>query len=1006
MLCLKNVVKEYGDDDNKVVALKGVSIDFRRSDLVSILGPSGCGKTTLLNIIGGLDKYTSGDLVINGTSTKDYNDRDWDTYRNHSVGFVFQTYNLIPHQTVLKNVELALTLSGVNKSERKERAIKALEEVGLKDKINKKPNQLSGGQMQRVAIARALVNNPEIILADEPTGALDTETSVQVMDILKNVSKDRLVIMVTHNPELAEKYSSRIIRMLDGEVIGDSSPYVSKTPVVKPKKEKGVKTKKAKKPTMSFWTAFNLSLKNLFTKKGRTVLTSFAGSIGIIGIALILAVSEGTTGYINHVQETTLASYPLAIEETSVDLTSLMKSFMNVGKDDVEHDKDAIYKDQIISDLVNALGNTKTNSNNLKSFKKFLIDEVNTEGSKLSSAVSGLQYTYNLDFSVYTKNVDEKIIKSDTGELMTEMISKYMLGKMTSGGGTDSSTSSGMTSSPMLSMASSGLWQEMLSGLDGEVINKTITEQYELIDGGSWPNEYDEIVLVVNENNELDDLTLYALGLLEQKDIDKIIDSAIKGEQMPEDTQKWKYSEIKSRTYKVIMPYDCYNYNKENDIWEDISENISKNEVLLAGLYNDALELKVTGIVRPKKGSDANLLSSGIGYTSLLTEYIINQAKESDVYTAQAEEPTVDIFTGKPFNSNTGSLTNEEKKTAFINYVDGMSAATKAEIYVKMLCVDAEEKQLKAQTDAILSNYTDKNALVEMIAATLAEQMGWDTETIKALFADMSLEELKTLIRPTIEEKVKEGIALGVKGQLEGVSDNQKVALLTAALAEMTDEQAAKYYDEITEFSTSTYEDNLVKMGCLDIDSPSSINIYSSTFKSKDVIEEEIARYNKGVEESDKIAYTDYVGLMMSSVTQIVDAVTYVLIAFVSISLIVSSIMIGVITLISVQERTKEIGILRAIGASKKDVSSMFNAETLIIGFASGLFGVLITYLLCIPINIILYALTGIAKLQAMLPISGAIILILISMALTLIAGIIPSRSASKKDPVVALRTE
>ncbi len=1005
MLELIDVKKDYVTTGATVQALKGVTLRFRENEFVSVLGPSGCGKTTMLNIIGGLDHYTSGDLRINGVSTKEYNDRDWDAYRNHSIGFVFQSYNLIPHQTVLANVEIALTLSGVSKAERRERAIKALEEVGLHDQIHKKPNALSGGQMQRVAIARALVNNPDIILADEPTGALDTETSVQVMEILKKVSEERLVVMVTHNPELAEKYSTRIIRMLDGNIIGDTSPIGEEeyeTLSLKTE-EKQVKKSREKKPTMSFWTAFKLSLKNLFTKKGRTTLTSFAGSIGIIGIALILAVSQGTTGYINHVQETTLSSYPLTLESETVDMMSLLESFMSAGNNREEHDKDGIYKDPVIGELVNALANIQTSTNDLKAFKTHLETELHKENSNLKNAVSGVQYTYDLEFPVYTENVDGNIIKSDTGELMTEMIGKYFMAMagngVTSGNsGSDSSSSSGSMFSSMMNVE---MWQELLPGLkDGEPINEVLKEQYDVI-YGDWPNEYDEIVLVVDENNELNDLTLFALGLLSQTEIDAIIENAANGTEMDVELKKWSYKEICEREYKVVLPAD--KYMKIGDLYMDVSGD----DNFLSVLYNKATPLKVVGIIRPNEECESPMLSGDIGYTKYLTEYVIEKSSQAEVSKAQIASPTVDVLTGLPFQSNTGVMTDAEKTTAFKARVAAMTDAQKAALYYKVECAEAEATSLKTMTDASLNQFDgNKDELVGMLAQGFAAILGGGVDEIAAALAEMELAELKELARPSVEEKVKVQLAQAVAAKLENMSEAEKVTALNALLNDRSEERVALYYDKLTEFSPNTYEENLATFGCLDLDTPAKIHIYASSFENKDVIVAAIDKYNKSVDEAQKISYTDYMGLLMSSITTIIDAITYVLIAFVSISLVVSSIMIGVITLISVQERTKEIGILRAIGASKRDVSSMFNAETLIIGFSSGLLGVLVTYLLCIPINVILQALTGLSTLRAVLPFGGAVILVLISMGLTLLSGLIPSRSAAKKDPVVALRTE
>ena len=1015
MLVLNGIKKDYPAGSGVVHALRGIDLQFRKSEFVAILGPSGCGKTTLLNIIGGLDGYTEGDLVINGVSTKKYKDRDWDAYRNHSVGFVFQSYNLIPHQTVLQNVELALTLSGVSKSERRQRAKAALEEVGLGDQLNKRPGEMSGGQMQRVAIARALVNNPDIILADEPTGALDTETSLQVMEILKRISKDRLIVMVTHNPDLANTYASRIINMLDGRMVNDSDPLspeelAAEEACMQMAETNEKKAKKAKQPSMSFGTSFMLSLKNLFTKKGRTTLTAFAGSIGIIGIALILSVSQGMTAYIDYVQETTLSAYPLTLQETAVDMTALMQSMMNTGKGQDRENKDAVYKDPIIGELVNALSKVETSENDLSAFKAFLESEMAKEDSQLGQAMSGIQYTYNLNLAIYTENIDGQIIKSDMAELMTEMIGDFFMklnqeinGSTGSGSGSMTGSSS-MSSSPMMSsMMGLNMWQELLPGLDnGQPVNDLLKEQYDVI-YGSWPNDKDEIVLVLNENNELDDLTLYALGLLSKEEIDAIIDAAATGNELPQDPdQKWSYEHICGLTFKAILPYNCY--KPYNGIYVDVS----KNESMLKMLYesDDALELKVVGIIRPNEDAETAMLTGSIGYTHMLTEYVIKDAKNSDVVQAQLASPTVDVLTGLPFQSNTGNLTDEQKTESFRAYVAELTTAQKAQVYIDIQCLKVEAAQLASMVDMIMGTMTDKDALIQMISQAMAEQMGVGAQEIAAYLDSMTLEELKEMMRPSIEEQMKASIRAEVELGFSEILEDQIAALLMAELDTYSQDDCALYYDEITEFSGMSYEQVMTAIGHLDLDSPASINLYASSFENKDIITDTIADYNDRVEEAQKIAYTDYLGIMMSSITTIINAITYVLIAFVAISLVVSSIMIGVITLISVQERTKEIGILRAIGASKRNVSSMFNAETMIIGFAAGLLGVVVTYLLCIPINLILYSLTGLANLKAFLPIPAALILMAISVGLTLISGLIPSRSAAKKDPVVALRTE
>ena len=995
MLELKKIRKNYPAGDGIVEALRGIDLQFRKSEFVSILGPSGCGKTTMLNIIGGLDKYTDGDLVINSKSTKQFKDRDWDTYRNHSIGFVFQSYNLIPHQSVLQNVELALTLSGVSKAERRRRAKKALEEVGLATQLNKRPGEMSGGQMQRVAIARALVNNPEIILADEPTGALDTETSVQVMDILKAISKDRLVIMVTHNPELAEKYSTRIIRMLDGRITNDSAPLASEeipAPTAPDKK------KKTKKPSMSFATSFGLSLKNLFTKKGRTVLTSFAGSIGIIGIALIFAVSQGLTNYIDKMQEDTLSSYPLTIQETHVDIGTLMQSFMGAAQSGSNHENDAVYTKSVVYDMINALNNLDATENDLASFKKYIENEMAKEEgeSELAEAISGVQYGYNLDLLVYTESVDKTIIKSDSQQLLQDIIVEYM--------GMDMSSMMDLSNNSMMSMLSPSttsinLWQEMLPGENGKLVSELLEKQYDVV-YGSWPTEYNEVVLVLDKNNELDDMTLYALGLKSKDDIDAIMKASLDKTEIPTNAQSWSYEEICNMEFKVILNSDCYILDENTGLYTDLRET----EAGLRYLYNGATTIKVSGIIRPNEKAVATMLTGSIGYTDKLTQYVIEQSKDSAAVKAQIENPTVDIFTGLPFEENTGAMTDEQKEEAFRNHIATLTESEKAEAYVKIMSIPSKE-QLAMAVEQAMAGMTREQMEMTLVQA-FSQQMGMAQDEIEGYVKDMSDEDMNYIFSEMVAEQVKAQFAAQVQQQMATMSVEQLSMALDMSLATYTTEQCAQYHDEVLEFSSSSYDANLLALGCVDPEKPSTINLYAATFESKDVIEEAIAKYNEDVEELSQIKYTDYVGLMMSSITSIINAITYVLIAFVAISLIVSSIMIGVITLISVQERTKEIGILRALGASKRDVSGMFNAETVIIGFTSGLLGVVVTYILCIPINIIIQGLTGIAALSAVLPIPVAVALVVISMTLTLFAGIIPSRSAAKKDPVVALRTE
>ena len=1005
MLELKKIRKEYPAGEGKVVALKGVDLLFRHSEFVSILGPSGCGKTTLLNIIGGLDQYTDGDLVINGKSTKDFTDRDWDAYRNRSIGFVFQSYNLIPHQTVLQNVELALTLSGVSKSERKKRAKEALEKVGLGSQLNKKPNQMSGGQMQRVAIARALVNDPDIILADEPTGALDTETSVQVMEILKEISKDRLIVMVTHNPDLAEEYSSRIVRILDGELLSDSMP-LSEEEITAERERDAVlqkENKKTKKPSMSFATSFMLSLKNLFTKKGRTILTAFAGSIGIIGIALIASVSEGMTTYIDDVQESALSSYPLSIESSTVDLSSLMETFMNIRTDETSHEKDAVYKKSAVTDIVNALSNLEENENDLASFKTYLEEKVADEESPLHTAVNGIQYSYGLDLLIYTKNVDGEIVHSDTQGLLRELIIDNMSTKAGNSMSTSTGNGNGGGFSSLASMGmggrASGLWQELLPGNDGAPINDLITKQYDLI-YGSWPNDYDEVVLILDGNNELDDMTLYALGLLPKEDMDAIVKAAVDGNEVENKSFKMSYEEICSREYRTILNADCYSYDDFTKTFTDLRDT----DAGLRYLYDNALSLKVVGVIRPGEDSDTTMLSGTIGYTADLTKYLIEKAGSADVITAQKDDPTKDVLSGLPFEANKKDLSDKEKKEAFLEHVQGLDGDGKAEFYIGIKSIPSDEF-LKQQTDATVGTM-DRAGMEAMILQSLTSQMSVSEDQITDYLAAMTDEELTEIFTQMVEESVKAQYAAGVRQQMAQMPPEQLSMALDAELESYTESQCAEYYDSILEFSSATYEDNLRTMGDIDLDTPRTVNIYASSFENKDKITEAIADYNEEVDDVQKISYTDYVGILMSSVTTIIHVISYVLMAFVGISLVVSSIMIGVITLISVQERTKEIGILRAIGASKRDVSSMFNAETMIIGFVSGLIGVGMTYLLCIPINALLHYLTGIGNLNAKLPTAAAVVLVLISVLLTLIAGIIPSRSAAKKDPVVALRTE
>ena len=1001
MLELKGIKKNYLSGENTVYALKGIDLKFRSNEFVAILGPSGCGKTTTLNIIGGLDRYTEGDLIINGRSTKEFKDRDWDAYRNHSCGFVFQSYNLIPHQTVLQNVEIALTLSGVSKNERRERAKKALEQVGLGNQFNKRPSEMSGGQMQRVAIARAIVNDPDIILADEPTGALDTKTSIQVMDILKEISKDRLVIMVTHNPELAEQYSARIVRMIDGEITEDPHPMTEKEVQVETVRDETIRDEqkgKKKMPSMKFSTSFGLSLKNLFTKKGRTALTSFAGSIGIIGIALIYSVSQGFQTYIDTIQEETLSSYPLTIQQTNTNLSALIETFANIQNGEPDHDKDAVYKRSAVYEIMNAINNTENSENDLKSFKAYIDEKTADDDSKLSQALSGVQYTYDYDMLVYTKNVDGDIIISDSEELMQELISETMNVDMSAMSQSSSSGMSSLMGGSMTGMSTS-LWQEMLPGKDGSPINSLINKQYDVV-YGSMPNSFDEIVLVLDENNELNDMALYALGLESKDEVMKIMDAAQNGTIIEMKDEKWSYEDICNTEYRLVLNSDCYSYDETTGTYHDLRDT----DTGMSYLYENAIPLKVTGIIRPKEDATAAMLTGSIAYTAGLTEYIAEHSKDSDIISAQLNSENIDVITGLPFKSNTADLSETEKAEEFRAYLGALDTAGKGAAYIKMISVPSAS-QLEQMTAEAMQG-VQREDMEAALSQGFAEQMGMSEDDIKSYLAGMSDDDIAGLYTMSVQEQIKLQFSQQAMQSVAQMSPEDILAAYDQLSSSLTDADCAYYYDSIMEFSNSSLESNLRSMGYIDLDDPYTVNLYASSFENKDVIEDVIKDYNKGKDELGKIKYTDYIGLMMSSITTIINAITYVLIAFVSISLIVSSIMIAVITLISVQERTKEIGILRAIGASKRNVSNMFNAETMLIGFTSGLLGVVVSALMTIPINAVIRHLTGINNLRAILPIGAAIILITISVILNLISGLIPSRSAAKKDPVVALRSE
>jgi len=865
MLILKQITKEYQTGDTRVEALKGVDLKFRNCEFAAILGPSGCGKTTLLNIIGGLDQYTSGDLEINGRSTHQFKDHDWDTYRNHSIGFVFQSYNLIPHQTVLSNVELALTLSGVSKQERRKRAVDALTRVGLGDQLKKKPNQMSGGQMQRVAIARALVNDPDILLADEPTGALDSETSVQVMEILKEIAKEKLVIMVTHNPDLADTYANRIIRLLDGKVVSDSNPCTEKEASAVPDQ------KRQKKPSMSFFTALSLSLNNLLTKKGRTILTAFAGSIGIIGIALILSLSSGVNDYIARVEEDTLSSYPLMIEEKTVDMTSMMTAMMGAAAEAGNHDMDKVYSGDIMTQLMSSMM-SEVSENNLTAFKA----HIEKEEMGLDQLVSAVQYRYATPLTIYRIDEQGKAVQVNPS---TTLEATGLMNMM---------DASAMASSNNIMMSSSMAQMDAFEALlDNEEL---LNLQYDVL-AGRMPENYDEVVIIVNEFNEISDYTLYTLGLKDQSELKGSMEKLMMGQPLETVSMEFTYEELLDLRFKLMVNTEYY--EKQGDQWVDRRKD---QDFVLAQLGN-APEIKVVGILRPSEEAVATSMTGSVGYRGDLMEYLIDQVNKSEIVTAQLSNPDMDIFTNQPF------ATAETKSMESFDH-----------------------SQLTPQQQAMMANLTP--------------------------------EQLQALINQYMPKT-----------------------------------------------SDATLEENLAILGVSDIDSPSAIYIYPKDFEAKEEITAIIDAYNDSVEEEDAIRYTDYVGLMMSSVTTIINAITYILIAFVAISLVVSSIMIGIITYISVLERTKEIGILRAIGASKKDISRVFNAETLIVGFSAGALGIGITLLINMLANIVVHAISTLPDI-ACLPPEGGIALVIISMLLTFIAGLIPSRLAAKKDPVVALRTE
>ena len=1055
MLEIKKITKVYETEGFSQKALDGVSVNFRKCEFASILGPSGSGKTTFLNIIGGLDHYTSGDLIINEISTKKFKDSDWDSYRNHRIGFVFQSYNLITHQSILSNVKLALTLSGISKKEATERARKALCDVGLEQHMNKRPNQLSGGQMQRVAIARALVNDPDILLADEPTGALDSETSIQIMELLKKISKDKLVIMVTHNPELAEKYSSRIIKLKDGKIISDSNPYDGK---VNTKEKKDVNNQKSKKTGMSFLTALSLSFNNLMTKKGRTVLVAFAGSIGIIGIALILAVSTGFQNYVDSIQEETLTSYPLTIMQESTDITGVLLS-MTTGS----HENKGTNKVTEQQYLTNMLSNVK--ANDLKSFKKYLENNYKQVDSDLSS----VKYSYSIDPLIYTYDATGKLAKLNPSNLFSSIYNSNMLSSYSSFG---------------------SIFSQMVED------KESLSEQYDVL-AGRWPEEYSEMIIVLSEPNGISDLLVYSLGLRDNNELTEMVTKIMSGEavNINNDPLELSYDELMNITLKLIMPSDIYKYNDNYQVYEDMSED---NDYMKE-LYDKATELKIVGIVSAKEGTTSMALSPGVNYTSKLIDYIIDYSANTELVKKQLSDMDVDVFSGNRFDSNNNnigfgfddviSIDSDKLSNAFNmdideNKIKEMTNDYMLEISNKITTDtnpakediintlnDLEDGLFASITDNfgmndfdnLIANYLNTYEAGEKLKA-LEDEYIIPKENYKAIYSgllkgllttyvasyyavDQSLMEDSTnpiakidetvvtavkenyngnpaipmaadsLAKTMTEAKIKKEVGIKVGELIANITSSiassfnvDQDAISSAFSLNFTEDELMRVVGAMMNKKEATAKSNLISLGYQDKDEPTFISFYFNSFDGKEHFLDFIEKYNKKMKKEDKedkvINYSDTTGILMNSVKTIVNAVSYVLIAFVSISLVVSSIMIGIITYISVYERTKEIGILRSIGASKRNISSIFNAETFIIGLLSGLFGIGISYTLIPIINGILHHYTGNIPLSAALAIQSAIILVVLSIILTLIGGLIPARAASKKDPVEALRSE
>lgn len=979
MLKLTDIRKDYVTGDSTVHALKGVSLEFRKSEFVSILGQSGCGKTTLLNIIGGLDQYTSGDLIINGKSTKEFKDRDWDTYRNHSVGFIFQSYNLIPHQTVLANVELALTLSGVSKEERRKRATDALITVGLGEQIKKKPNQLSGGQMQRVAIARALVNDPDILLADEPTGALDSETSVQIMELLKSISNEKLIVMVTHNPDLAKEYSTRIINLLDGNVVSDSDPYTYIPEEVKenveedtkeenfdPSDKEAVKARKKaerqakreakkedKKTSMSFFTALSLSLNNLMTKKGRTFLTSFAGSIGIIGIALILSVSAGVNAYINSVEESTMSSYPIEIQESTMDTMSMLSTLME-DKGIENPEPNTVYSNNIMASIMDSFTSGIT-TNNLTAFKNFI-----DKNSTFKDNTTDIKYLYSANLNTY--KIQGKTY-FETLDGIPELLMKIGLGDMF--GLNENSAAS--------SMLGGGAFKELVG--DTEYISGQYDKLY-----GRYPTKANEVVLIVDEKQQVSDYILYTLGILDTQELVNYIQAAMRGEKYTiSGEDEFTYEKICGYKFKVLPDSEKYKLDENGRIVERTQQEINN-------YLDTAYTLEIVGIVTPNENSASTSVIGSIGYTSALMTEIINQSNANELITAQKNNTTIDLTTGLPFVVDMPDLERVKADLAPISMELGMDIS-------KMT-----DAQLISALKSFISSEPKLSPLLSMQKEGSVGLAPWGGYTVNDV--PSILQVIDSLRVDGVSEENQDpvytiAIALYYSTTLDYPDGSNFVKLINSMLT-----------DNINYTPEQAHANTMSKLGYVDFNKPTSILIYPKDFDAKQVIKDEITKYNESQSKENKITYTDTVALLMSSVTTIIDAITYVLVAFVAISLIVSSIMIGIITYISVLERTKEIGILRAIGASKRDVSRVFNAETLIVGFAAGVIGIVVSLFFILIINIILMSLTGLETLRATLPVGAAVILVVISMVLTLVAGLFPARMASKKDPVIALRTE